>query len=122
MAATRLPELHDDHPVLDHEPPIPPAAPAPTPNSFFDVAGVVGFFAGLLALVAVLAWVIVDANGGSAKTTTVVKTTAAQPAAATLPPAPTIAQAKGIAFEKFQKVDPTLPAIPPGAVKKFTVD
>ena len=27
-----------------------------------------------------------------------------------------------MAFEKFQKVDPTLPAVPAGAVKKFTVD
>ena len=36
--------------------------------------------------------------------------------------APTLADAKGIAFEKFAKVDPTLPAVPAGAVKKFTVD
>ena len=36
--------------------------------------------------------------------------------------APTLADAKGIAFEKFTKVDPTLPAVPPGAVKKFKVD
>ncbi|TML05075.1 MAG: hypothetical protein E6G41_10775, partial [Actinobacteria bacterium] len=69
-----------------------------------------------------MAWVIVDGTSGSGDTTTVVRTTAAKPAATELPPAPTIAQAKGIAFEKFQKVDPTLPAVPPGAVKKFTVD
>ena len=36
--------------------------------------------------------------------------------------APTLADAKGIAFEKFTKVDPTLPAVPAGAVKKFKVD
>jgi uncharacterized cupredoxin-like copper-binding protein len=36
-------------------------------------------------------------------------------------PAPTLADAKGIAFEKFQPVDPTLPAVPAGPVKKFTV-
>ena len=36
--------------------------------------------------------------------------------------APTLADAKGIAFEKFTKVDATLPAVPPGAVKKFKVD
>jgi len=122
MAGTHLPELDNDHPVLDYEPPIPPAAPPPARNSFFDIAGIVGFVAGLLALVAVMAWVIADGSGGSGETTTVVKTTAAQPAAAALPAAPTLAQAKGIAFEKFQKVDPTLPAVPPGAVKKFTVD
>ena len=123
MAHTTLPELDNDHPVLDHEPPLPPAAPPrPTRNGFFDVAGIIGFFAGLFALVAVMAWVIVDGTSGSGDTTTVVRTTAAKPAATALPPAPTIAQAKGIAFEKFQKVDPTLPAVPPGAVKKFTVD
>jgi FtsP/CotA-like multicopper oxidase with cupredoxin domain len=27
-----------------------------------------------------------------------------------------------VKFEKFSKVDPTLPAVPAGAVKKFTVD
>ena len=36
--------------------------------------------------------------------------------------APTLADAKGVAFEKFKPVDATLPAIPPGAVKKFKVD
>ena len=36
--------------------------------------------------------------------------------------APTLADAKGVAFEKFTKVDPTLPPVPAGAVKKFKVD
>jgi uncharacterized cupredoxin-like copper-binding protein len=36
--------------------------------------------------------------------------------------APTLADAKGVAFEKFEKVDPRLPPIPAGAVKKFEVD
>jgi uncharacterized cupredoxin-like copper-binding protein len=115
--ATTFPELDNEHPVLDHEPEIPSP---PTRSDYSEVAGVVGFVAGLLALVAVMAWVIVD-GGGSSNTTTVVKTTAAK-APAALPAAPTIAQGKGIAFEKFEKVDPTLPAVPPGAVKKFTVD
>jgi uncharacterized cupredoxin-like copper-binding protein len=120
---TSLPELDNDHPVLDYEPPMPPAPPpADVSHGFFDVAGIIGFFAGLFALVAVMAWVIVGGTGGSGETTTVVKTTAAKPAANALPAAPTLAQSKGIAFEKFQKVDPTLPAVPPGAVKKFTVD
>jgi FtsP/CotA-like multicopper oxidase with cupredoxin domain len=35
--------------------------------------------------------------------------------------APTLAQAKGIAYERFRPVDPTLPAVPAGPVKKFTV-
>jgi FtsP/CotA-like multicopper oxidase with cupredoxin domain len=36
--------------------------------------------------------------------------------------APTLADAKGMAFEKFEKVDPTLPPVPAGAIKKFKVD
>jgi nitrite reductase (NO-forming) len=114
--------LVDDHPVLDYEPEIPLRSDPPdVPGRFFQVAGIVGFFAGLIALVAVIAWVIVDGSDGGSATTTVVKTTAAK-AATALPPAPTLAESKGIAFEKFQKVDPTLPAVPAGAVKKFTVD
>ncbi|HSC04053.1 MAG TPA: cupredoxin domain-containing protein [Solirubrobacteraceae bacterium] len=52
---------------------------------------------------------------------------AAAPAAKTqappagLQPAPTLAQAKGIPYEKFEPVNPTLPAVPSGTVKKFTV-
>jgi nitrite reductase (NO-forming) len=129
---TSLPDLDDHHPVLEHEPeiPLPPRPPAPPtasgsdeiPGGFFQVAGVIGFFAGVVALVAVIAWIAVGGSDGSGQTTTVVKTTAAKAAATALPPAPTLAQAKGIAFEKFEKVDPTLPAVPAGAVKKFTVD
>ena len=81
---------------------------------------------GLVGLVAVLAMAIAAfsfAQGGGDSST--VQTVAAKPAAATSPadtPAPTIDQAKGINFEKFEAVDPTLPAVPAGAVKKFTVD
>jgi FtsP/CotA-like multicopper oxidase with cupredoxin domain len=46
----------------------------------------------------------------------------ALPAPTANPAAPTLADAKGIAFEKFTKVDATLPAVPAGAVKKFKVD
>src|SRR5438093_3607626 len=83
---------------------------------------------GLTALVAVLGTVVAFAallirNDGSSS--------AAAPARAAAPavafpaadkPAPTLADAKGIKFEKFHAVDPTLPAVPAGAVKKFTVD
>jgi uncharacterized cupredoxin-like copper-binding protein len=44
------------------------------------------------------------------------------PVAAADAPAPTLAQSKGVKFEKYQRVDPTLPAVPPGAVKNFRVD
>src|SRR5689334_13344764 len=37
-------------------------------------------------------------------------------------PAPTLAQAKGVKFEPFKSVDPTLPAVPAGAIKKFHID
>ena len=36
--------------------------------------------------------------------------------------APTLDNTKGIAFEKFSRVDPTLPPVPAGRVKKFDVD
>ena len=41
---------------------------------------------------------------------------------AAVAPAPTAAQGRGIKFEKFERVDPSLPAVPPGAVKLFKVD
>jgi nitrite reductase (NO-forming) len=80
---------------------------------------------GLAALVGILAIVVsvfaFASSGDSGQTTTVVKrSAAATPAAAAK--APTLAAAKGVKFEKFAKVDPTLPAVPAGAVKKFTVD
>ncbi|MBI4897559.1 MAG: multicopper oxidase domain-containing protein [Actinobacteria bacterium] len=37
-------------------------------------------------------------------------------------PAPTLEQAKGIKFEKYQWPDPALPATPAGPVKKFRID
>src|SRR5580765_8436968 len=70
--------------------------------------------AGLLALLAIVVGGFALAKSGSAETTTVVKQTKA-PAAATAPAkAPTLADAKGIKFEPFAKVDPTLPAVPAG--------
>jgi nitrite reductase (NO-forming) len=81
---------------------------------------------GLAALVGVLAVIFsiaALARGGSGETTTVVKTVTSHDASAAAPAkAPTLADSKGVAFEKFQPVDPTLPAVPAGAVKKFTVD
>ena len=82
---------------------------------------------GLAALVAILAIVVsifaFASSGGSGATTTVVTHgPAATPAAAAPAKAPTLADAKGVAFEKYAKVDPTLPAVPAGAVKRFTVD
>src|SRR4051812_48551191 len=78
--------------------------------------------AGLIALLAVVLGAFALAKSGSGETTTVVKQTTTKTAAAAPAKAPTLAAAKGIKFEPFEKVDPTLPAVPAGAGKKFTVD
>jgi uncharacterized cupredoxin-like copper-binding protein len=84
---------------------------------------------GLTALLAILALIVSIAklSGGSSDQSAMTtaaplpashSAAAAQTAASS---APTLADAKGIKFEKFQQVDPTLPAVPAGAVKHFTV-
>ncbi|QEC46491.1 hypothetical protein FSW04_02115 [Baekduia soli] len=132
MTPTTLipPDTHD----TTHEFPLPQGEPrerAGTPETPEAVRRewlAVGI--GLVALVAVLGLVValVGVAGAGGHTTTVAArpapTTArvAAPAASAADaPAPTLAQAKGIAFEKFAPVDPTLPAVPAGAVKRFTV-
>ena len=45
------------------------------------------------------------------------KAAAAAPAAA-----PLLADAKGVQFEPFERVDPNLPAVPEGKIKRFDVD
>jgi nitrite reductase (NO-forming) len=82
---------------------------------------------GLTALVAVIAVsvaIVAFAESGDTTTTQVVKSTKSAPAAAPAADAaaPTLEQAKGVAFEPFKAVDPTLPKVPAGAVKKFRVD
>ena len=80
---------------------------------------------GLIALVAVLlsaVSIVALLKGGDDGVTTVVEQRTAPPVAATEAGAPTLADAKGIEFEKFARVDPTLPPVPSGAVKKFDVD
>jgi nitrite reductase (NO-forming) len=78
---------------------------------------------GLLAVLAVVvsAFAFADRGSKSPETTTIVKPTAAATPAAAVK-APTLAEAKGVAFEKYEKVDPTLPAVPAGDVKRFKVD
>jgi nitrite reductase (NO-forming) len=84
---------------------------------------------GLVALLAILATVLsvfaIAGKEGSGSSSAAVAASAAPAAAASVDPAdqpaPTLAQAKGVAFEKFAPVDPTLPAVPAGAVKRFTV-
>ena len=82
---------------------------------------------GLTALVAVIAVavaIVAFATNGDTTTTKVVTKAAPAKAAAAgaVIAAPTLEQAKGIKYEPFKAVDPTLPAVPAGAVKKFHVD
>jgi len=81
--------------------------------------GLTAFVAFLVSIVAVVA-LLTDSAG---PTTVVTPAPAAAPAAsAEAGRAPTLADAEGIAFERFSRVDPQLPAVPAGAVKVFKVD
>ncbi len=83
---------------------------------------------GLTSLVTVLAIVVsiwAMTTRDDAAPTIVASAATAEPAdapAAAEQPAPTLADAKGVAFEPFERVDPTLPPVPAGQVKKFKVD
>lgn len=84
-------------------------------------AAFAGIGIGVISLI--VAIFAIAANDKADKVITVATPAAAAPAAAAADvPAPTLADAKGVDFEKFQLVDPTLPAIPAGAVKTFDVD
>jgi FtsP/CotA-like multicopper oxidase with cupredoxin domain len=83
---------------------------------------------GLTALVSILAIMVAAfalATGDDPAGPTRAPAPAAEPAdepAAAEESAPTLADAKGVAFEPFERVDPTLPPTPAGEVKKFEVD
>ena len=131
--------------LIPPPPPVPPGGPDDDPprppidystaEGFSDAAGdsnwrewmMVGI--GLVALLAILA--IVFSLASIAQTTGSDSSTAApapaKPASAataasvSTAAAPTLAQAKGIPYERFRPVDATVPAVPAGPVKKFTV-
>jgi nitrite reductase (NO-forming) len=73
----------------------------------------------LFALVLAVAAVVIGAVVGKSDTTTA--TTSAPAPAASKPGAASAASAKNVKFEPFKEVDPNLPAVPAGAVKKFRV-
>jgi nitrite reductase (NO-forming) len=80
---------------------------------------------GITALVAILATVtalVALASGGSPEKTVVDKAAAPATAPALDTPAADDPAAKGVEFEPFERVDPALPEVPAGAVKKFDVD
>ena len=77
----------------------------------------------LVAAIAIILALFAIAQSGSGASAPAASQAHSRPvAAATATPGPTIAQAKGVAFEPYRYVDPTLPSVPAGAVKKFTVD
>jgi FtsP/CotA-like multicopper oxidase with cupredoxin domain len=94
-----------------------PQDPSTSRDWLFIAVGLVGLVALLGAVLSVLA-IAGDGVGEDAAAPRVVERVSVTPDAAP----PTLAQAKGVAFEKFARVDPTLPAVPAGAVKRFTVD
>ena len=77
------------------------------------VFGVVSIIAGVIF--AIFIWDGIGENAATAAATG--GTSAAQVQAA-----PTAAEAKGVRFEKFERVNPELPAVPAGSVKRFKVD
>jgi FtsP/CotA-like multicopper oxidase with cupredoxin domain len=76
---------------------------------------------GLLSIMAIIAAAFAMAGDDRTAVVRTVAPKASVPAAAAAK-APTLAQSKGVEFEKFAPVNPTLPAVPAGAVKEFTVD
>ena len=77
---------------------------------------------GLVALIAALVSIVALATGSSDTQPVAAAPVAAHTDDAETAAAPTAADAKGVDFEPFERVDPTLPAVPPGPVKKFKVD
>ena len=83
---------------------------------------------GVTALLAVIAIIIAfvslagpSSSSDSSASAAAPPTVRAQAVPAGQQAAPTLAQAKGIPYERFKPVDATLPAVPAGPVKKFTV-
>ena len=79
---------------------------------------------GLVAVIAVLVSIVALATDGADPQPAAIApvTAATHDEAATPAAAPTAADAKGVDFEAFERVDPALPPVPAGAVKKFEVD
>jgi FtsP/CotA-like multicopper oxidase with cupredoxin domain len=126
--ATQTPQPESTHPPIEHidyhaaeglDAPAPPGDPRAWREWMMIAIGLVG----LVAILGIVVSVFAFASSGTGEKTTIVKrATAPAAGAAAAAKAPTLADAKGVKFEKFAKVDPTLPAVPAGAVKKFTVD
>jgi uncharacterized cupredoxin-like copper-binding protein len=75
----------------------------------------------LVAIIAVVFGVVAIADRDEAAPAANTPAAVAPASSAATAAAPTLAAAHGMPYERFQPVDPTLPAVPQGAVKKFTV-
>ena len=129
--ATTEPGSHHDHDAIPDVPDYPPEQISVARDAAVEkekawrewmMLGI-----GITALVSMLA--IIFAIAAISETS---KSSTSMPAASTktattgatnpaFAPAPTLAQAKGMPYERFQPVNATLPAVPSGSVKKFTV-
>src|SRR5262249_27558238 len=77
----------------------------------------------ILAIILSLAAIAQSSDSAASPTPapSVKPSSAAGSAVVATSPAPTLAEAKGIAYERFRPVDPTCRAVPAGAGKKSTV-
>ena len=77
----------------------------------------------LLAIIAAAVALVAFATNDKQTTEVIERAQPAKAATTTTPAAaPKIEDAKGVKFEPFERVDPTLPSVPAGKIKKFHVD
>jgi len=79
---------------------------------------VIAGLAALMAFMAIVVALFAYSGSSSEASAPAAHATAAGPAT----PGPLLADAEGVKFEPYKFVDPTLPAVPAGAIKHFTVD
>ena len=79
------------------------------------LVGLVAVIASIVSVVALAAFAGGDSRAVPAAPAAAAHTDHA--AATKTAAAPTLAESKGVAFEPYERVDPTLPAIPPGVVR-----
>ena len=122
MPSTKPPFDFDSPLELTDEPPLPPALTR-SQRLRREWGWVVLALVATLSVLAVIGAAFAVSRGDHPDTATAPAPKAAAPApAAADAPAPTLAEAKGVDFEPFERVDPTLPAIPAGEIKTFKVD
>jgi uncharacterized cupredoxin-like copper-binding protein len=103
-----------------------PTHTAPQPQTGLSAWMPIGL--GLVALITLIAAIVATvalarSDGGDERVVPAAAVAAETHQHAAAPAAaPTLADAKGVDFEKFEVVDPKLPAIPAGPVKTFKVD